>query len=139
MNAEFQRIARRDKKVFLSDQCKETEENNRKTRDLFKKIRDTKGRLHAMMDSIKDRNGMDLTEAEDIKKRWQEYTEELYKEDLHDPDNHDGVITHLEPDILECEIKWALGNITTNKASGGDEIPVELLQNLKEDAVKVCT
>ena len=102
LNAEFQRIARRDKKAFLSDHCKETEENNRmgKTRDLFKKIRDTKGTFHAKMGSIKDRNGMDLTEAEDIKKRWQEYTEELYKKDLHDPDNHDGVITHLEPDIL---------------------------------------
>ena len=119
MNAEFQRIARRDKKVFLSDQCKEIEENNRigKTRDLFKKIRDTKGIFHAKMDSIKDRNGMDLTEGEDIKKRWQEYTGELYKNDLHDPYNHNGVITHLEPDILECEVKWALGSITTNKAS----------------------
>ena len=106
LNAEFQRIARRDKKAFLSDQCKETEENNRmgKTRNLFKKIRDTKGTFHAKMDSIKDRNGMDLR-AEDSKKRWQEYTEELYKKDLHDPDNHDGVITHLEPDILECEVK----------------------------------
>ena len=104
MNAEFQRIARRDKKAFLSDQCKEIEENKRmgKTRDLFKKIRDTKGRFHAKMGSIKDRNGMDLTEAEDIKKRWQEYTEELYKKDRHDPDNYDGVITHLEPEILEC-------------------------------------
>ena len=139
LNAEFQRIAKRDKKAFLSDQCKEIEKNNRKTRDLFKKIRDTKGTFHAKMGSIKDRNGRVLTEAEDSKKRCQEYTEELYKKDLHDPDNHDGVITHLEPDILECEIKWALGNITTNKASGGDEIPVELLQNLKEDAVKVCT
>ena len=101
---------------------KEIEENNRmgKTRDLFKKIRDTKGLFHAKMDTIKDRNGMDLTEAEDAKKRWQEYTEELYKKDLHDPDNHDGVITHLELDILECEVKWALGSITTNKASGGD-------------------
>ena len=110
LNAEFQRIARRDKKVFFSDQCKEIEENNRmgKTRHLFKKIRDTKGTFHAKMDSIKDRNYMDLTEAEDIKKRWQEYTQELYKEDLHDPDNHHGVITHLEPDILECEVKWAL-------------------------------
>ena len=109
LNAEFQRIARRDKKAFLSDQCKEIEENNRmgKTRDLFKKIRDAKGTFHAMMGSIKDRNGMDLTEAKDIKKRWQEYTEELYKTDLHDPDNHDGVVTHLEPDILECEVKWA--------------------------------
>ena len=107
LNAEFQRIARRNKKVFLSDQCKEIEENYRmgKTRDLFKKIRDTKGTFHAKMDSTKDRNGMDLTEAEDIKKRWQEYTEELYKKDLHDPDNYNGVITHLEPDILECEVK----------------------------------
>ena len=139
LNAEFQRIAKRDKKAFLSDQCKEIEKNNRKTRDLFKKIRDTKGTFHAKMGSIKDRNGRVLTEAEDSKKRWQEYTEELYKKDLHDPDNHDSVIIHLEPDILECEIKWALGSITTNKASGGDEIPVELLQNLKEDAVKVCT
>ena len=111
--------ARRDKKVFLSDQCKEIEENNKmgKTRDLFKKIRDTKGTFHAKMGSIKDRNGMELTEAENIKKRWQEYTEELYKKDLHDPDNHDGVITHLEPDILECEVKWALEITTTNKAS----------------------
>ena len=119
LNAEFQRIARRDKKGFFSDQCKEIEENNRmeKTRDLFKKIRHTKGIFRAKMGSIKDRNGMDLKEAEDIKKRWQEYTEELYKRDLHDPDNHDGVITDLEPDILECEVKWALGSITTNKAS----------------------
>ena len=108
-----------------------------KTRDLFKKIRDTKGTFHAKMGSIKDRNGLDLTEAEDIKKRRQEYTEELYKKDLHDPDNHDGVITHLEPDILECEVKWALESITTNKASGGDGIPVELFQILKDDAVKV--
>ena len=108
LNAEFKRIARRDKKAFLSDQCKKIEENNRmgKSRDLFKKIRDTKGTFHAKMGSIKDRNGLDLTEAEDIKNRWQEYTE-LYKKDLHDPDNHDGVITHLEPDILECEVKWA--------------------------------
>ena len=107
LNAEFQRIARRDKKAFLSDQSKEIERNNRmgKTRDLFKKIRDTKGIFHAKMGSIKDRNGRDLTEAEDIKKRWQDYTEELYKKDLHDQDNHDGVITHLEPDILECEVK----------------------------------
>ena len=114
LNAEFQRTARRGKKAVLSDQCKETEENNRmgKIRDLFKKIRDTKGTFHAKMGSIKDRNGTDLREAEDIKKRWQEYTEELYKKDLHDPENHDGVITHLEPDILECEVKWALGNIT---------------------------
>ena len=108
-----------------------------KTRDLFKKIRDTKGTLHAKMGSIKDRNGMDLTEAEDIEKRQQEYTEELYQKDLYDPDNHDGVITHLEPDILECEVKWALRSITTNKASGGDGIPVELFQILKDDAVKV--
>ena len=133
MNAKFQRIARKDKKAFLSHQCKEIEENNRtgKTRDLFKKIRDTKGTFHAKMGSIKDRNGLDLTEAEDIKKRWQEYTEELYKKDLHDPDDHDGVITHLEPDILECEVKRALESITMNKASGGDGIPVELFQILK--------
>ena len=112
LNAEFQRIARRDKKAFLNDQCKEIDENNRmgKTRDLFKKIRDTKGTFHAKMGSIKDRNGMDLTEADDIK-RWQEYTK-LHKKDLHDPDNHDGVITDLEPDILECEVKWASGSIT---------------------------
>ena len=110
MNTEFQRIARRGKKAFLSDQCKEIEEKNRmgKTRDLLKKIRDTKGIFHAKMGTIKDRNGMDLTEAKDIKKRWQEYTEELYKKDLHDPDSHDGMISHLEPDILECEVKWAL-------------------------------
>ena len=114
LNAEFQRIARRDKKAFLSDQCKEIEENNRmgKTRDLFKKIRDTKGNFRAKMGTIKDRNGMDLTEAEEIKKRWQEYTEELYIKDLNDPDNHHGVVTHLEHDILECEVKWALGRIT---------------------------
>ena len=131
LNAEFQRIARRDKKAFLSDQCKEIEENDRmgKTRDLFKKIRGTKGKFHAKMGSIKDRNGVDLTEAEDIKKRWKEYTEELYKNDLHNPDNRDGVITHLEPDILECEVKWALESITTNKASGADGIPVELFQS----------
>ena len=139
LNAEFQRIARRDNKAFLSNQCKEIEENNRigKTRDLFKKIRDTKGTFHAKMGSRKDGNGTDLTEAEDIKKRWQEYTEELYKKDLHDPDNHDGVITHLEPDILECEVKWALGSITMNKASEGDRIPAELLKVLKDGAVKV--
>ena len=139
LNAEFQRIARRNKKAFLSDQCKEIEENNRmgKTRDLFKKIRDPKGTFHAKMGSIKGRNGMDLTEAEDIKKSWQKYTEELYRKDLHYPDNHDGVITHLEPDILECEVKWALGSITTTKARGGDGIPVELFQILKNDAVKV--
>ena len=139
LNAEFQSIARRDKKAFFSDQCKEINGKNRmgKTRDLFKKIRDTKGTLHAKKGKIKDRNGMDLTEAEDIKKRWQEYTEELYKKDLQDQDNHDGVITHLEPDILECEVTWALEIITTNKASGGDGIPVELFQILKDDAVKV--
>ena len=139
LNVEFQRIARRDKTAFLNVQCKETEENNRmaKTRDLFKKIRDTKGTFHAKMGTIKDRNRMDLTEAKDIKKRWQEYTEELYKKDLNDPDNHDGMITHLEPDILECKVKWALGSITMNKASEGDGIPVELLQILKDDAVRV--
>ena len=117
----------------------EIEENNRmgKTTDLFKKIRDTKGTFYAKMGMINVRNGIDLSEAEDIKKRWQEYTEELYKKDLHDQDNHDGVITHLEPDILECEVKWALESITTNKASGGDGIPVELFQSLKDDAVKV--
>ena len=138
LNAEFQRIARRDKKAFLSDQCKEIEENNRigKTRDLFKKIRATKGIFQAKMCSIKDRNGRDLTEAEDNKKRLQEYTEELYKKDLHDPDNHNGVITRLEPDILECEVKWALGSITMNKATGGDRIPVEVFQILKDDTVK---
>ena len=139
LNAEFQRTARRDKKAFLSNQCKEIEENNRmgKTRDHFKKIRDTKGIFHAKMGLINDRNGKDLTEAEDIKKRWQEYTEELYKKDLHDQDNHDGVITHSEPDILACEVKWALESITMNKASGGDGIPVELFQILEDDAVKV--
>ena len=110
-----------------------------KTRDLFKKIRDTKGTFHAKMGSIKDRSGMDVTEAEDIKKRWQEYTEELYKKDLHDQDNHNDVITHLEPDVLKCEVKWTLGSITTNKASGGDGIPVELFQILKDDAVKALT
>ena len=131
LNAEFQRIARRDKKAFLSNQCKEIEENNRmgKTRDFLKKIRDTKGTFHAKMGTIKNRNGMDLTEAEDIKRRWQEYTEELYKKDLNDPDNHNCVITHLEPDILECEVKWALGSITTNKANGGDGMPVERLKS----------
>ena len=108
-----------------------------KTRDLFKESSDTKGTFHAEMDTVKDRNGMDLIEAEDIKKRWQAYTEDLYKKYLHDPDNHDGVITHLEPDILECEVKWALGSITMNKASGGDGIPVELFQVLKSDAMKV--
>ena len=131
LNAEFQRRARKDKKDFLSDQCKEIEENKRmgKTRAFFKKIRDTKGTFHAKMGSIKDRNGMGLKEVEDIKKRWQEYTEELYKKDLHDPNIHDSVITHLEPDILECEVKWALRSITMNKATGGDDIPVELFKS----------
>ena len=135
---QFQRNARRDKKAFLSDQCKEIEENNRigKTRDLFRKMRDTKETFHAKMGSIMDRKGMDLTEAE-YKKRWQEYTEELHKKPLHDPDNHDGVITPLEPDILECEVKWALGSIIMNKASGGDGISVELFQILKDDVVQV--
>ena len=132
LNGEFQRIAKRHKKAFLSNQCKEMEENNRtvKIRNPLKKIKDTKGTVLAKMGSMKDRNYMDLTEAKDIKKRWQEYTEELKKEkknDLHNPDNHDGVITHLEPDILECEVKWALGSITTNKARGGYGIPFELL------------
>ena len=139
LNADFQRKAKRDKKAFLNDQCKEIEGNNRmrKTRDLFKKIRDTKGSFHAKISTIKDRNGTDLTEAEDTKKRWQEYTEELYKKDLHDPDKYNGVITPLEPDILECEVKWALGSIIMNKASGGDGIPVELFQVLKDDVMKV--
>ena len=138
MNAEFQRRARRDKKAFLSEQRKEIQENNRmeKTRDLIKKIRDTKGTFHAKMDKIKDRNAMDLTEPEDIKKRWQEYIE-LYKKGLDNPDNHDGVVTDLEPDILECEVKWPIGSITMNKASGGERIPVELFQILKDDAGKV--
>ena len=137
LNAEFQRIARSDKKDFLSNQCKEIEENNRmgKTRDLFKEIRDTKGTFQAKMGSIKDRNCMDLTEADDIKKRWQEYTEELYKKELHDPDNHNGVITHLQPGIQECEVRWALESSTTNKVSGCDGIPVEVFQILKDDAV----
>ena len=131
LNAEFQRIARRNNKAFLSDQWKEIEGNNRtgNTRDRFKKIRDIKGTFHAKMGTIKDRNGMDLTEAEDIKRKWQEYTEELYTKELHDPDNHDGVISHLEPDILECEVKWALGSITTNKASGGDGIPLSYFKS----------
>ena len=139
LKAEVQRIARSSKKAFLSDPCQEIKENNRmgKTRDLFKKIRDTKGTFHAKMGSTKDRNDINLTEAEDIKKRWQEYTEELYKKDPHDPDNHDGVIIHLEPHILECEVKWALGSITMKKAGGGDRIPVEVFQILKDDAVKV--
>ena len=117
MNAQFQRITRRDKKHFLTDQCKEIEENNRmrKNRDLFKKIRDTKGTFYARMGTIKERNGMDITETEDIQKRWQEYTDELHKEDLHDPDNHYGGITHLEPDILECEVKWSLALLTMSK------------------------
>ena len=135
LNAEFQRLARRDKKAFLNDQCKKNRgTNNRKTSDLFKK--GTKGKFHAKMGSIKNGSGMDLTEAEDIKK-WQEYTEELYKKDLHDPDNHDGVITYLEADILECEVKWVLGSNTMNKASGGDGILVEPFQILKDDALIV--
>ena len=138
MNVEFQRIARRDKKAFFSDQCKEIEENNRIGKTInIRKVRDSKGKFHAKIGTIKDRNGTDLTETEDIKKRWQEYTEELYKKDLHNQDNHDGVITHLEPDMPECEVKWALESITTNKASGGDGIAVELFQILKDDAVKV--
>ena len=139
LNAEFQRIARRDKKAFLNDQCKEIKENKRMgiTRDLFMNIRDTKGTFHAKMGTMNIRNVMFLMEVEDIKKRWRQYTEELYKQDLHDPDNHDGVITDLEPDILECEVKWALGSITMKKASGGDRIPAELFQILKDDAVKV--
>ena len=141
LNAEFQRIARRDKKVILSDQCKEIEENNiiQKTRDLFKKTRNTKGIFHVKMGTVKDRNGMDLTEAKAIKKRWEEYTEEIYKKYLHNPDNHNGVITYLEPDILECKVKWALGSITMNKASGADGVPAELFQILKDDSVKVLT
>ena len=138
LNAEFQRIAMRDKKAFLSDQCKEIEENNRmgKTRDLFKKIRDNKVTFHAKMGSIKDRNVMEITKAEDIKKRWQEYMEELYRKDLHDPDNHNGVITYLEPDILECKVK-CLGSIIRHKTHKDDGIAVELFQILKDDAVKV--
>ena len=140
-HAEFQRTARRDKKAFLSDQWKEIEENKGmgKTRDIFKKVKDTKGIFHGKMGSIMDRNDMDLTEAEDIKKRWQEYTEELYKKDLHNPDHHKGVITHthLEPDIMQCEVKWVLGSITMNKASAGDDIPVELFQILKNDTMQV--
>ena len=139
LKAEFQRIARRDKKAFLGNKCKEIEKNSRvgKTRDLFKKIRDTRGTFHAKMGPIKDRNDMDLTEAETIKKMWQEHTEELYKKDLHNPDNHNGVTNHLEPHILKCEVKWALGGITVSKASRNDGIPVELFQILKDDAVKV--
>ena len=139
LNAEFQRLARSDKKAFLNEQCREVEENNTmgKTRALFRKIGDTKGIFHAKMGTIKDINSKDLTEAEEIKKKWQEYTEELYKKGLNDLDNHDGVVTSLEPDILECEVKWALESITMNKASGGDGIPAELFQILKDDAVKV--
>ena len=136
LNADFQRISRRDKKAVLSE-CKEIEENNRmgKTTDFFKKIGDTKVTFHAKIGTIKDKNYKDLTEADEIKKRWQEYTE-LYKKDTNDPDNHDGVVTHLEPDMLKCEVKWASGSITINKASGGDGIPTEPFQNLKDDAVK---
>ena len=132
-------MAKRDEKAFLSEQCREIKESNRigKTRDLFKKISDFKGQFHAKMGKIKDRSSKELGEAEDIQKRWQEYTEDLYKKYLNDLDNYDGVITHLEPDILECEVNWALGSITMNKASRGDEIPAELLQILKDDAVKV--
>ena len=139
MNAKFQRIAERDKKAFLSEQCKEIEENNRlgKTRDLFKNISDSKGTFHAKMGTIRYRNGMDLTEAEETKKRWQKYTEELCKKDLHDRDNHEGVITHLEPDILECEVKWALRTMSTDKARGGDGITAGPFHFLKDDAVKV--
>ena len=138
LNAELQRIARAGKN-FLSDQCKEIEENNRmgKTRDLLRKIRDTKCTIHAKMGPIEDSNSMNLTEAEDINKRWQEYTKELCKKDLSDPDGHDDMISHIEPDILECKVKWALGSITTNKASGGNGISVELFQILKDDTVKV--
>ena len=138
LNAEFQRIARRDKKAFLSEQSKEIEENNRmgKTSDLFKKIGDAKATFHAKMGTIKDRNSKDITEAEEMKKRKQEYTE-LYKKGHYDPDNHDGVVTCLEPDIMECEVKWALGSLTMNKASGVDGIPAELFHILKDNAVKV--
>ena len=138
LSAEFQRIASRDKKAFLSEQCKEIEENNRlgRTRDLSNITEDIKEKFHARMSTIKNRNGKDLTEAEKIKKRWQAYTE-LHNIDLHDPDNHDGMVTYLEPEILECKFKWALGNITLNKASGGDGIPVKVFQVLKDDVVKV--
>ena len=140
LNTEFQRIARRDKKTFLNEQAKEIGENNRivKTRDLFKKIGDTKGTFHAKRDTIKDRNGKDLTEAEEIKKKWQEYSQELYKKGLNDLDNQDGVVTHLEPDILECEVTWPLGIIATNKHGGGDRIPAELFKIVKDSAVKDC-
>jgi len=139
LNAKFQRTARRDKKALLSEQCKEIEENNRtgKVRDLFKKIGDIKGTFHARMGTIKKKNSKDLTEAEKIKKRWQEHTAELYKKGLNDPDDHNGVVAHLELDILECKIKWSLGSIIANKASGGDGIPAELFQILKDDAMKV--
>ena len=139
LNAEFQRIAKRDKKPFFNEQCKVVEESNRmgKTRDIFKKIGDTKGLFHAKMDTIKDRNSMDLTEAEEIKKRQQEYIEEPYKKGLNNPDNHNGAVTHLEPDILEFEVKWVLRSISINKASGGDGIPAELFQILKDDADKM--
>ena len=139
LNAEFQRIARGDKKAFLNEQCKKIEGNNRmgKTRDLFKKVGEIKGTFHAKMGTVKDGNGKDLTEAEEIKKRWQEYTEELYKKCLNDLDNHDGVFTHLQHGIMQSEVKWTLGSITANKTSGGDGIPVELFQILKDGAVKV--
>ena len=137
LNADFQRIARRDKKAFLGDQCKEIEENNRmrKTRDIFNRIRDSKGTFYAKMHTIRDRYGMDLTEVADINKRWQD--RRTIQKSLHEPYNHDGVITYLEADILECKVKWALGSISMNKASGGDGIPVELFQILRDDAVKV--
>ena len=139
LNAEFQRIARRDKKAFLSDQCKEIEENNRmgKTRDFFKKTGDTKGIFHAKTGTIKDRNGKNLIETEEIEEMNQEYTEKLYKKSLNDQDNYNGVVTHLEPDILKCEVKWALGSITMNKASGSYGMPAELFQIVKDDAIKV--
>ena len=138
MNAEFQRIARRDKKAFLNEQCKEIEDSDRmgKTKDLFKKIGAIKGTFHARMSTIKDRNSKDLTETEEIKKL-QEYTEELYKKGLNDSDNHGGVVTHLQPDILECEVKWALGSIAVNKVNGIDRIPAELFKILKDDVLKV--
>ena len=136
MKAKFQRIARRDKKAFLSEQCKEIEESNRRGKTLHKNG-DTKGESHANMSTIKDRHGKDLTEAEEIKNRWQEYREELYKKGLNDPDNHDGVAPHLEPDFLECGVKWSLASITMNKTSGGDGILPELFKILKDDAVKV--
>ena len=139
LNAEFQRIARKDKKSYEVNSSKKQRKNNRmgNIRDHFKKIRDTKGTFHAKMGTVNDRNGRDITEAEDIKKRWQEYTEELYRKDLHNPDKYDGVITHLESDILECEVTWALVSTTMNKTAGFDGIPAELFQILKDDAVKV--